>query len=766
MLANKHPDYIGEKDYLKDTCGCIDKEGIYLQEEIQTYKNQLEGFRKLSGGGYSNEYEITSHLYEINAKKLGLLKRAKNKPYFGRIDFRQLGKDEFEPFYIGKTSLVRREDDKRLIIDWRAPIAGLYYSGELGEAMYTAPQGLIMGDLELKRQYEIEDRQLVNIFDKGLTPMDEFLQKALWQKKDNRLKDIVTTIQGEQNDIIRADKGDVVIVQGVAGSGKTTIVLHRIAYLMYTYKDILKPENILIIVPNNLFLNYIGDVLPDLGVEEITQSTFEDIAVKLLEGEYTFVDSEDKLLKLLDYDSFSFHQRRNIKFFSSFKGSTLFKEILDNFLEDFINTLVPPIDLKINDYIIYSYTDIKKMFYKDYSYLPVSSRIERIRKYFKQTLNERIDSLKDRINGKYNGLVSEIKKLRSDEKELRKKLIEIYDERDRLLNSIDSNIQPSIAKYFKMWGDIKTEDLYRELLTDYAHLDKYCNGELEEGHINFIIEYSKRIFDGEYFEREDLPPLLYMKNKLMGLSLKKRFSHIVIDEAQDYSPLQMMILKELSSNNSFTIVGDLSQGIHSYRGIDNWNDIINNVFKNRKINYLTIKKCYRSTMEIMNFANEVIRKLNKPDITLAEPVLRAGEKPYIIQKESKEAIINEMAKNIGILQNEGHRSIAIICKTSIHSNEVYKKINKFQVRDVQLIIHKDIEYKGGVVIIPSYLAKGLEFDAVMVYDCSKDIYFNDELHTKLFYVAITRALHKLYIYYREEPSELIKGINENYYNLL
>lgn len=766
MLANKHPDYVKERNNLKDTCQCIDKEVIYLKEEIEIYKKQMESFRKSSGGGYSNEYEITTHLYEINVKKLKLLERAKNKPYFGRIDFQQLGKDEFELFYIGKTSLVRREDDRRLIIDWRAPIASLYYSGELGEAMYTAPQGLIMGDLNLKRQYEIEERELVNIFDKGLTPMDEFLQQALWQKKDNRLKDIVTTIQSEQNDIIRADKGDVVIVQGVAGSGKTTIVLHRIAYLMYTYKDVLKPENILIIVPNNLFLNYISDVLPDLGVEEITQSTFEDIAVKMLEGEYAFVDTEDKLLRLLDYDSLSDSERNNIKFISSFKGSIPFKEIIDNFLEDFTNNLVPDIDFKVNDYTIYSYSDIKRMFYKDYSYLPVFSRIERIKKYFKQTLKEKIDSLKDNINVEYNSFVNRTKKVISDEIGLREKLIEIYDERDKILNSLDKNLGPALDKYFKIWPEINIEDLYKELLTNRDFLNRYSNKGLDEKDMNFIINYSKKIFDEKYFEREDLSPLLYIKNKLMGLSLKKRFSHIVIDEAQDYSPLQMLILKELSSNNSFTIVGDLSQGIHSYRGINNWDGIIKNVFRNRKINYLTIKKCYRSTMEIMNFANEVIKKLNKKDITLAEPVLRTGEKPYIIQKDNKEEIVNEIIEKIDILKNEGHKSVAIICKTSSESDEVYKKLKKAGLSDVQLITNKDLEYQGGIVIIPSYLAKGLEFDAVIVYDCSADTYFNDELHIKLFYVAITRALHKLYIYYREEPSELIKDINEDCYNLL
>lgn len=766
MLANKHPDYIKEINNLNNSCQCIDKEEIYLQEEIETYKKQLKKFKESSGGGYSNEYEIASYLQEINSKKLILLKEAKNKPYFGRIDFRQLGNDKFESFYIGKTSLVRREDDKRLIIDWRTPIASLYYSGELGEAMYTAPHGLIMGDLNLKRQYEIQERELINIFDKGLTPMDEFLQQALWQKKDNKLKDIVTTIQSEQNDIIRADTGDVVIVQGVAGSGKTTIVLHRIAYLMYTYKDIFKPDNILIIVPNNLFLNYISDVLPDLGVEEITQSTFEDIAIKLLERKYTFANTEDKLLSLLDYDSFSVEERHNIKFISSFKGSIIFKQILDNFLQDFINNLVPAIDFKVNDYTIYSYSDVKKMFYKDYSYLPVLDRIERLKKYFNQTSKDKINKLKDKISEEYNKIITEIKKNCTNEKISRENIIEVYNERDQIFSSLDSNIKLSINKYFKMWSEINIEALYTNLLTDYNLLNRYNNNQLEEQQIHSIVKYSQKVFDSKYLEREDLSPLLYIKNKLIGLSLKKRFSHIVIDEAQDYSPLQMIILKELSSNNSFTIVGDLSQGIHSYKGINDWNSIIENVFVNRRINYLTIKKCYRSTMEVMNFANEIIKKLARQDIVLAEPVLRTGEKPYIIQKDNTDKILGSISERIKILKKEGYESVAIICKTRSESNEVYNKLKKLGFNDIQLITNNDIEYQGGIVIIPSYLAKGLEFDVVIVYNCSKDIYFYDELHIKLFYVAITRALHKLYIYYTKELSMLIKDINIDSYNLL
>lgn len=764
MLANKHSDYIEESTYLEKTYDCVDRETDYIKKEVDILEEKFFQIRKASGGGYSNDYELTQHFWKINAKKLNELKAAKIKPYFGRIDFKRLGDDETQTYYIGKTSVVEKENDKRLVIDWRAPIASLYYSGELGEAMYTAPEGLIMGDLTAKRQYEIENRKLINIFDKGLTPMDEFLQKALWQKKDNRLKDIVTTIQSEQNDIIRADRKNTVIVQGAAGSGKTTIVLHRIAYLMYTYKNILKPENILIIVPNNLFLNYIKDVLPGLGVDEIKQSTFEDLALKLLEKDYSLTNAEDKLINLLDLKSLSNEEKSKIRFTSTFKGSYLFKEIIDKFLEDVINNIVPKTDFEINDYTIYTYRDVWKMYHEDYSYLPVVPRIERIKKHFKETLEKRINEVKDEIHEKYDKLADKIKEKNSDDEKIRESLIKLYNERDENFDSIDKKSLSSLENYFKTWTKINIEELYKDLITNDSLLNRYSSGKIHRVNIAFITKYSKQIFKNKYLEREDLSPLIYIKNKLKGSdSLGKKFSHIVVDEAQDLSPMQMLILKEISSNNSFTIVGDLSQGIHSYRGINDWNEIIEDIFQNRKTQYLTIKKCYRSTREIMNFANGVIKSLNRKNLPLAQPVLRSGDKPFVINKNRIEDIIKDIKEKIEIFRKKEYKSIAIICKTSKECDEVYKKLKNHKCKDIQLITGKDIDYNGGVVIIPSYLAKGLEFDIVMIYDCSKENYIKDELHIKLLYVAITRALHQLYIYCKNNPSELIDEVNDNLY---
>jgi DNA helicase-2/ATP-dependent DNA helicase PcrA len=765
MQAKNHPEFNMEDKYLKDTCELIDSEIIYLADEVEKADEELLKLKRSVGGNYSDDVIVKNTIHEANKRKLNQLRSVEDKPYFGRIDFKELGKGEYETFYVGKTSLTKKDTNKMLIIDWRAPMASLYYSGEIGEVMYKAPDGLIIGDLELKRQYEIQKKELINIFDKGLTPMDEYLQTALWEKKDNRLKDIVNTIQSEQDDIIRADKGKVLIVQGVAGSGKTTIVLHRIAYLMYTYQDIFDAEKLLIIVPNNLFLNYISDVLPDLGVEEIKQSTFEDLVMYLLDTEYKLVDIETKFYQLLDYQSLSVEHREKLQLSSFFKGSMIFKNIIDRYVTDLASSLVPKIDLKINDLTIYSYDEVLKMYEQDYKYLPIVPRSKRIQKYIEVNISDRVKIIQDKVTKKCDKKIKELKDSVEDIETVRDKIRRVYNKRDRINKELEDSMYKAVKKYFGEWKNLDILILYKELLSDSQKLEKYSRGEFDKDILDFISNYSKKIFDDGMLEREDLAALLYLHLKLEGLSSKGKYNHIIVDEAQDYSELQMYILRQLSNNNSFTIVGDISQGIHSYKGIGDWKDLMENVFIGCDKELLRLKKCYRSTMEIMNFANQVIKKWRKEEITLAEPVLRSGDKPFIIKKNSDVEIINDITLRIKELKEESHKSIAVICKTTEESTVVYKALKDAIGDDIHLITDKDTSYGGGIVVIPTYLSKGLEFDAVIIYNCSDDNYIDDELHIKLLYVSITRPLHKLFIYYKDKPSVLL-DIDSDYFDIL
>ena len=341
----------------------------------------------------------------------------------------------------------------------------------------------------------------------------------------------------------------------------------------------------------------------------------------------------------------------------------------------------------------------------------------------------------------------------------------MYDERDGIIQDLESSSNGVIKQYFKQWSNLDVTTLYKELISDNKALKSYSDGKFDEDIINFISDYSINIFDNGMIEREDLAALLYLYMKLQGLSLKGKYNHIVVDEAQDYSELQMYILRQLSSNDSFTIVGDLSQGIYSYKGIGNWKDLMKDVFTGCDKELLNLRKCYRSTMEIMNFANQIIKKWRKEDITLAEPVLRSGDKPFIIQKNSEDEIIRDIAARIKEVKGQGHKSIAIICKTTQESKDVYKVLKNMVHDDIHLITDKDTSYGGGIVVIPTYLSKGLEFDAVIVFNCSHDNYIADELHIKLLYVTITRPLHKLFIYYKDKPSVLL-DIDSEYFNVL
>lgn len=763
MQENRHYDYENEREYLGKTTEVMDKEIEYLSSVVNDSEKELSELKKRAGGNYSDEVVVKLTIHDSYRRKLKMLNRAKDKPYFGRIDFKELGKEDFQPYYIGKTSITRRKDEERFVIDWRTPIAGLYYSGELGDVMYNAPGGLYMGELKLKRQYEIQERQLINVFDKGLTPMDEYLQEALWEKKDNRLRDIVTTIQSEQNDIIRADEGNVIIVQGVAGSGKTTIVLHRIAYLMYTYQEAFTPDKLLIVVPNNLFLNYISDVLPDLGVEEINQSTFEDLSMKLLGKDLKIKSNEEKFYRLINSSDFTQESRDKLRYSSWFKGSLQLRSILDMYIHDLSKEIAPDKAFEMDNYTIFSKEEMESMFYSQYSYLPVILRIERIKKYIKDNIKNRVKLIQENITEEYDKKISRIKSEIADEEQLKERLIKIYDERDEKKKRLEGLISTSISKYFKEFVNIDVREVYESLITDKEKLIKYSKEEISSENINFFTEYSRDIFSTGELEREDLPPILYLHMKLHGTNLKGRYNHIVVDEAQDYSEFQMYILKELSSNNSFTIVGDLSQGIHSYKGIKSWDSFMEEVFKGSTIEFLTLKKCYRSTMEIMKFANEVIKKWNNDKITLAEPVLRSGDKPFLINKKNEDEIIDDICIKFNDLNTEGHKSIAVVCKDNRESNKVYQELKAKYNEDIHLITDKDTVYEGGIVVIPAYMAKGLEFDAVIVYDCSKDKYTEDELNIKLLYVALTRPLHKLYIYYKENPSQLI-DVSQEFYN--
>lgn len=367
-------EFLREKQKLKEVCTQLEKE----EKELEIRLAQTDS-------SYDRDSYVKAHLVYLGHKKLLDIKKIKSKPYFARIDFK--AKDEnLEKLYIGKLSVLDSQTQNPIIIDWRAPISNLYYDGRIGKSSYKSPEGIVEGDIILKRQYFIENQILEKFSDIDLKTNDELLQVALSEKADDRLKNIVATIQGEQNNIIRADMNNALIVQGVAGSGKTTIALHRIAYLIYNCDKEFDPDNFMIIAPNKFFLNYISNVLPDLGVENVKQYTFEDLAYEIIGKRLKISDSNEKLVTIVnkEFDEINNGDIDTIIKESKLKSSIEFKQIVDEYLKHLEQNYLPQKDFIIENVRIMRYENIQKLFEETYKNLDFEKRINEVKKHIFQ----------------------------------------------------------------------------------------------------------------------------------------------------------------------------------------------------------------------------------------------------------------------------------------------------------------------------------------------------------------------------------------------
>ncbi len=758
MSFKEHPNYNEEIDRLEYTIKYIEDAISAAQRNRKSYKGEIrEAFKHLKPSESSESYIsilLNSQLLQFLEKNFDGLLRARRKPYFCRIDFRQEDSSKIERIYIGKMSLSRAEDNIPLIVDWRSPIASVYYEGRLGEVSYSTQTDTINGELYLKRQYTINDGELENILDIDITATDTFLQASLEANADSRLKDIVSTIQAEQNEVIRSDISKPLIVQGAAGSGKTTIALHRIAYLIYTYEETFDSEDFMIIAPNRLFLNYISEVLPELGVEKVKQTTMVEFMLELIGNKYKVVDTNQKLISLInegvnDYNSIL------VKEAAAFKGSLAFKEIIDKYVEEIEQTFVPRMDFTLEDYVIFDYEYIRNLFINEYNYLPLYKRLNEIKKNLSSRL--KIDKKKI-IENIENYFDKQIEHLRYDgqkSEQKRRMIVELIDKRDKSIESIKKSSRTLIAKYLSKFPKIDLFDYYRDIFTDKTRINYKQPG---EELVNFLCDYSLKILDNKQIEFEDLAALVYLEHRVFGFEKKLGIKYVVIDEAQDLSLFQFYTLKDILDTNLFTILGDLSQGIHSYRAISDWDEVSGKVFDDKKSRFLTLKQSYRTTIEIMNLANKVISMCPIPGLILAKPVVRHGQEPGISKLGSENEIIKMLENSIEKLQKEGYKSVAVICKTLDECKRVKKHMDKNKKVKLNLLSGEDKNYSSGIVILPSYIAKGLEFDVVIIVNI-EETYTDEELDLKLLYVAMTRALHKLYVFYTGNTIPILDMIN-------
>lgn len=761
LPAQNHPAYKEELERCNYTLDYVEKTLVATAKKKERVDNDLEKVRKHFNAESSQNYIdliVNSTLKGSIDVKLRNLITARSKPYFARIDFAE-SPSKTEKLYIGKMSLMRDEDQQVIIVDWRAPVANLYYEGRLGEASYACPDGNITGELKLKRQFSINEGKLLEIFDIDITTNDEFLQTYLGASADNRLKEIVSTIQVEQNAIVRADMWKPLIVQGAAGSGKTTIALHRIAYLIYTFEKTFVPKNFMIIAPNRLFLNYISEVLPELGVEKVKQTTFEDFAQELIGKRFKIRDANEKLVAFANPRPTAEEAERNrlVRQCSEFKTSMLSKDILEDYIKTVEVSFIPKEDFKIGSRVIYRYEELNRLFVSEYKMWPIARRVNEIKKNLNTRLKQQKFAITNQLHEDCDRLIKHLKETMEDSDQRQALIVKALDERDERLGKLETYTKKAVNEYIGKISRLSPFEYYCDLMYNKKAFETAVNGRISPELTDFVQEYTSNILKSGYIEIEDLAPIIYLKFCIHGMDEKIPVKHIIIDEAQDFSAFQIFVLKRIIKDSSFTILGDLNQGIHSYRGIRDWNDITENVFSDRRNEFLTLEQSYRTTIEIMDAANKVLDNIKSRKVDKAKPVIRHGEPVHIIGKASLKEIANDIKEKINALKSKSFRTMAVICKTMDECKQINALLAK-DIKDIFIITGKEEVYKSGIAIVPSYLAKGLEFDAVFISDAGAGTYSEDELDVKLMYVAMTRPLHNLYIYYQGEPSPILKNM--------
>lgn len=637
--------------------------------------------------------------YEEEEHKILLLEKMIKSPYFARIDFKFDDEDEFEKIYIGRSSLRKNSYQEMYVYDWRSPIASVFYRFMTGEAFYDAPCGRVTGELNLKRQYEIKNGTLEYFFDSDAQIVDEFLRQLLSQNTTAKMKAIVETIQHEQDVVIRDMENDLLMVQGVAGSGKTSIALHRAAYLMYQgLQTKLSANNIMIISPNSIFEQYISNVLPELGEDNVISSVFEDILSELLNGR-KIQSRNDFLENLIVNSKYKEISRNSIEF----KTSSFFREILDQFLIDIPRQWIEFEDVYYEGKCVVSGQILKdKILGRPET--PLGIKLEQLEDYILEQIFG---------TGKGRG--------HKEEKNL---------------------IKQEIQKFIK----IDIVELYKILFSNEAYFYSLLQNSNPSQNIKNIWKYTKENLEADSLYYDDAIAIAYLYLKIYGTNKYKNIKQVVIDEAQDYYPLQYEIFNFLFSNAKFTILGDMKQTLAKKEDISFYEQI-QKILNKKKSSLIMLDKSFRCTNEILNFSLKFIEQSSQ-----IKSFNRNGDSPKVYIADNSEIFIDEIVKEIKLCQEKGFQSICLICKTEKNSTYLFNKIK--HKLDIQLIKNGSVSDLQGVFILPVYMSKGLEFDTVLICDADSQNY-HDEDDKNLLYVACTRALHKLSLFCENEVSPLI-----------
>ncbi|MBI6040273.1 HelD family protein [Clostridium perfringens] len=657
----------------------------YRKNAVEEYKDDEDKLIEY----FDHERYVKEQAFTTIDKKLKELTILKESPYFGRVTFNDLEFDQKDTLYVGRFGVTPEGSYEPVIVDWRAPVASLFYHGSLGEASYTSPDGPIKCDIEGRRQIIVKKGELKGVFDSAIDVKDDILQMVLSNNSSDKLKDVIMTIQQEQDEIIRKERTSNIVVNGVAGSGKTTIALHRVAYLLYNYRKELE-DKVLILGPNGIFMEYISQVLPSLGEVGVKQETFASFALKEMDSELYIMSFDKYLEKILSKDKEFIEDAK-------YKNSYEIIKDLDNLVKEMDKNYFHVEDVKYFGDLVISKEEIEEMFNKHYEYMPLFRRSEKIKRIIlskiKDKRDEKVWELNEEIRKEKEKLTPEELLIEENNLEFRRKL--------------------------------RIREIVKEVMDSRAKLDSWISRE------DVLDIYDRFNGNKKEYTINDLAPILYLAIKLEGKKATKDYRHVVIDEAQDYSPLQFKVVRELTGTKYFTVVGDVNQRLIKYSDLAPMMEL-GKIFDDVNPEIYNLNKSYRSTYEIMEYANKYL------DEDRIIPIVRHGKPVEEIEFHNSEELSESIIESLKEFSNEGLESIAIITRDKEELEKVYNLISN-KVHLVKFD-NEDVLYKGGNVIIPSYFAKGLEFDGVIIVDNGSS---KDENEDLIKYIMSTRALHRL-----------------------
>lgn len=680
-----------EKKTLADILALAEENLNRTRASVQSIANELHELTEVydveDKEGLAQWFNTDARFQQVSQELLRS-ERSRKKPYFGRIDFTDTTLQKKECYYIGK-SVIAKDSAEPKVIDWRAPISSVYYEKSLGVCTYSVKgEGAYEIDLSRKRTYEIENDELKDFYDSEVVANDELLTKYLARNKKAVLSEIIATIQQEQNEIIRKKPQHNVIVQGSAGSGKTTVAMHRISYILYNYDLEFQPKDFYIIGSNKILLNYITGILPDLDVYGISQMTMEQLFIRLL-----YEDWDEK--------KFTVKRQNKGDRAGSIKGSFSWFHDLEAFCERYEWNVIPREDvyLEKTQQLLMTQAEIEKLL-KKFHYLSRPDKLDKLTEHL-------IAKLENEIYGKYHSYPQ--------------------DEQKRLLRKYQT--------YFgrREWNGSIFE-LYDQFLDEQNALGNNIP------------------LPGDELDLYDLAALAYLYKRIKETEVIQEASHVVIDEAQDFGMMVYGALKYCLSKCTYTIMGDVSQNIYFDYGLTDWEELRSLMLPGKFDYFGLLRKSYRNTVEISKFAVDILYHGNFP-IYPIEPIIRHGNEVRVTECEGESQLIKETEKTIAKWQGDGYETIAVICRDEAEAERVSKQLKKkMEIKDFDA---ETEEFGSGVMVLPIEYSKGLEFDVVILFNANRRNYPAEDGFTKLLYVAATRALHELVVFYSGYLTDLI-----------